>query len=559
MPVNYNNDLNPRAKSRKASLRSRGAFRRRAVQQATGVLGAIFKYLLLPWLFSQVGIVWYYQIMLFISLSLLRFVKRVVNPPRMLAKIFHLYSSPPVSSSDDHVEYQILLQHKKNQRLTLMQRLHLVYYKYMARVKLFTHLAEEWHDFNELNRENLQKLGCLSLNAEYIFDRYLLHSPVCVINKLPGLTTEAKPSYTFGGIQLTKKDGFQDYLRLKQELAYRLNPNELLNLGKSESPPQLFSPAVQEARRINSNFVELHVQNGNKTHKLRLKVTPKPSKFIRSIGVNETNYINLVSNEIKSILPQSNYDDGSLAPIVLRLAWHCCATYDVQTKTGGSNGATMRFIPEITDEGNTGLEIARNALEPIKQNYPRISYSDLWTLAGKIALESMGCPTIPWKCGRVDCLTSDKVPPNGRLPFGDKAASHIRSTFGRMGFNDQEMVLLLGAHGLGRCHKKYSGWDGKWTQDPIKFDNQFYKVLLEEDWQLGIVPETGRSQYYNGDKSLMMLNTDLELIRDEQFAKWVRVYAYNQSLFFKDFCIVFGKLLELGIERDSGENVLLPT
>lgn len=50
----------------------------------------------------------------------------------------------------------------------------------------------------------------------------------------------------------------------------------------------------------------------------------------------------------------------------------------------------MRFVPEITDDGNSGLDIARSALEPIKQKFPDITYSDLWTLAGKISIQEMG-------------------------------------------------------------------------------------------------------------------------------------------------------------------------
>lgn len=37
-----------------------------------------------------------------------------------------------------------------------------------------------------------------------------------------------------------------------------------------------------------------------------------------------------------------SYDDGSYGPVLVRLAWHASGTYDKDTKTGGSNGATMR-------------------------------------------------------------------------------------------------------------------------------------------------------------------------------------------------------------------------
>ena len=48
----------------------------------------------------------------------------------------------------------------------------------------------------------------------------------------------------------------------------------------------------------------------------------------------------------------------------------------------------------------------------------------------------------------------------GRLPDGALGADHIRDIFGRMGFSDQEIVALSGAHALGRCHPDRSGFDG---------------------------------------------------------------------------------------------------
>lgn len=296
----------------------------------------------------------------------------------------------------------------------------------------------------------------------------------------------------------------------------------------------------------------------HKGKQFRLKVRAKAPKqqITASISVQETAYLEEIKNAIREVLDVPGYDDGSVAPIVLRLAWHCLATYDVGSGNGGSNGATMRFVPEITDEGNTGLDIARAALEPIKQRFPRISYSDLWTLGGKIAIEYMGGPVIPWRCGRYDCKDDRYVPPNGRLPFAYKGAHHIRETFSRMGFDDREAVVLCGAHGMGRCHKRYSGWEGKWTQLPTQFSNAFFQVLLEEKWELGTVPETGKQQYYNSDQSLMMLNTDMELLRDSKFGKWVYYYAASEEAFRTDFAAAFGKLLELGITRDGAGNVL---
>ncbi|KAL4400153.1 heme peroxidase [Malassezia pachydermatis] len=245
----------------------------------------------------------------------------------------------------------------------------------------------------------------------------------------------------------------------------------------------------------------------------------------------------------------SSYDDGSYAPVVLRLAWHSSGTYDKETNSGGSNGATMRFQLEATHDGNAGLEAARNFMEPIKAKFPWISYSDLWTLGGVVAIQEMGGPKIPWRPGRVD-KPEDQTPPNGRLPDGAKGQDHVRNVFHRMGFNDQETVALIGAHAVGRCHSNRSGFDGPWTFSPTSFTNQFYVLLLEEGW----VPKKWDGPFQYVDKnsgSLMMLPSDYSLIKDSSFKKYVQEYAKDEDKFFKDFSKAFSTLLELGVPAEN--------
>jgi hypothetical protein len=82
-----------------------------------------------------------------------------------------------------------------------------------------------------------------------------------------------------------------------------------------------------------------------------------------------------IREELKLILDNPSWDDGSLAPIFIRLAWHSSGTYDAATGTGGSNGAGMRFQNEAADPENAGLAVARAFLEPVKRKFPEISYS----------------------------------------------------------------------------------------------------------------------------------------------------------------------------------------
>ena len=73
-----------------------------------------------------------------------------------------------------------------------------------------------------------------------------------------------------------------------------------------------------------------------------------------------------VYNEIARRLDErDDYDDGSFGPVLVRLAWHCSGTYDKETNTGGSNGATMRFAPEKDHGANAGLHAAQDFMEPV--------------------------------------------------------------------------------------------------------------------------------------------------------------------------------------------------
>lgn len=254
----------------------------------------------------------------------------------------------------------------------------------------------------------------------------------------------------------------------------------------------------------------------------------------------------------KRLEEKDDYDDGSYGPVLLRLAWHASGTYDKMTGTGGSNGATMRFAPEGDHGANAGLKAARDFLEPVKEAFPWITYSDLWILAGVCAIQEMQGPKIPYRAGRSDRDVSFCTP-DGRLPDASKGASHIRAIFGRMGFGDKEMVALSGAHALGRCHTDRSGFDGPWTFSPTTLTNDYFKLLLEEKW--GYKKWNGPKQFEDvKTKTLMMLPTDMELVKDKSFRKYTEVYAKDNDAFFKDFSDAVVTLFELGVPFQQPED-----
>ena len=233
-------------------------------------------------------------------------------------------------------------------------------------------------------------------------------------------------------------------------------------------------------------------------------------------------------------------------PIAVRQAWHSSGTYDTHTKTGGSNGATMRFAPEKDDPANNGLGIVRDMLHEVKKVHPNISEADLYTYAGALAVEFAGGPHVPYLFGRTDDSTNARCPMHGRLPDASQGKDHLRDVFHRMGMSDRDIVALSGAHTLGRCHFVRSGYDGPWTHNPLKFDNEYLRNLVSLTW----VPREwdGEMQYTDKEtKTLMMLPTDVALIRDGTFRKYVELYAKDQEAFFRDFADAYSRLLALGV------------
>lgn len=216
------------------------------------------------------------------------------------------------------------------------------------------------------------------------------------------------------------------------------------------------------------------------------------------------------------------------APILVRLAWHDAGTYDKNSNTGGPNGS-IKFNPEMSHGDNNGLTIAMNLIKPVHEQFADIGLADFIQLAGYAAVEYTGGPKIEFKSGRKDAAEADCTP-DGRLPDAKKGVSHLEDIFYRMGFNDQEIVALSGAHTLGRAHKDRSGFEGAWTVEPLKFDNSYFVELLKKE------PTEG----------LLQLPSDKALLEKPEMRKWVETYAQDQAKFFEDYAAAHKKLSELG-------------
>ncbi|KAJ7978612.1 Ascorbate peroxidase [Quillaja saponaria] len=247
-----------------------------------------------------------------------------------------------------------------------------------------------------------------------------------------------------------------------------------------------------------------------------------------ALPVVDTEYLKEIDKarrDLRALIASRN-----CAPIMLRLAWHDAGTYDAKTKTGGPNGS-IRNEEEYSHGSNNGLKKAIDFCEEVKSRHPKITYADLYQLAGVVAVEVTGGPTVNFVPGRKDSKISPK---EGRLPDAKQGSPHLRDIFYRMGLSDKDIVALSGGHTLGRAHPERSGFDGPWTEEPLKFDNSYFVELLKAE-----------------SEGLLKLPTDKALLDDPGFCSYVELYAKDEDAFFKDYAESHKKLSELGFAPSS--------
>ena len=187
-------------------------------------------------------------------------------------------------------------------------------------------------------------------------------------------------------------------------------------------------------------------------------------------------------------------------------------------------------------------------------------------------------------------------------PLG--SAFDIRDTFGRMAMNDEETVALVaGGHTFGKAHgaadpdqyvgaepagatidEQGLGWkntfgtghgddtitsgiEGAWTPNPIKWDHDFFEVLLGYDWELTKSP-AGAHQWTptaasaarlapkagdpSGTQALMMTTADMALKMDPEYLAISKRFHANPAEFEDAFARAWFKMTH----RDMGPRSL---
>jgi len=173
--------------------------------------------------------------------------------------------------------------------------------------------------------------------------------------------------------------------------------------------------------------------------------------------------------------------------------------------------------------------------------------------------------------------------PEGPMGVPDPvgSAANVRDAFARMGMNDTQTVALIGGgHAFGKTHGACpagpggfnasspdgpwpgdcgtgkgadtftSGFEGPWTTEPTKWDNEFFRVMVDNQWEK-IKGPGGHWQWRVTDRAspyanVMRLTSDIALLHDESFAKISHDFASDQSQLDVAFAQAWDQLVNAG-------------
>ena len=187
------------------------------------------------------------------------------------------------------------------------------------------------------------------------------------------------------------------------------------------------------------------------------------------------------------------------------------------------------------------------------------------------------------------------VNPEGHLGNGDpvESANDIRNVFGRMNFDDEEIVAIIGGgHAFGKAHgacekgpgpspneDPFNPWPGMcgkgvantvtsgfelpFTSKPTYWDNEYFKNLIDYEWEIFMGPG-GHKQWRpvddgtgvpmavtadgSGSESIGLLTSDIALKSDPGFLAYVKMFSENMTYFDEEFSRAWYKL----VTRDMG-------
>ncbi|KAL3675914.1 hypothetical protein R1sor_025862 [Riccia sorocarpa] len=261
--------------------------------------------------------------------------------------------------------------------------------------------------------------------------------------------------------------------------------------------------------------------------------------------------------------------DSSFAGAFNRLQFHDCWVQgcdgSVLLNSTSTNSAEreahvnfgLRGLQEV-DEIKAALEYACPGV---------VSCADLLILAARDATFLAGGPWWPVGLGRRDSRVSNDLSADGNLPFPVFPFDILVANFASKNFNAREMVVLSGAHTIGRSHcngilphiYNFTGGNNETDTDPTL--NPGFAAYLKRNCPFGnrdnsipIDSTSGKfdnAYYKNVQNGKGVFITDSTLITTTLGNSIVSSFAEGDSTFFQEFADAMVKMGNLGVLTGS--------
>ncbi|KAF9673987.1 hypothetical protein SADUNF_Sadunf10G0080900 [Salix dunnii] len=214
-----------------------------------------------------------------------------------------------------------------------------------------------------------------------------------------------------------------------------------------------------------------------------------------------------------------------------------------------------------------GFQVIDDIQAKFERDIPkRVSCADILTAGARDATLLLGGPFWEVPLGRRDGKTSVAKEAD-LVPQGRKNATALIKIFQERGLNILELVVLSGAHIIGRssCRSfqhRLANYKGTGGPDPT-LDRLYWRNLTQSCKRSSnlvnldaTTPKTSDTEYYkNLGKKKGLLSTDQELYSDPRTAPFVSTFV-NQlpDLFYNQFAVSMVKLANVKVPTPPNEN-----
>ncbi|CAN4083652.1 unnamed protein product [Withania somnifera] len=245
--------------------------------------------------------------------------------------------------------------------------------------------------------------------------------------------------------------------------------------------------------------------------------------------------------------------DYTLAPALMRLHFHDCFVR-------GCDGSILLDHEGSERSANAsktlrGFEVIDDIKKEVEKACPKtVSCADILTAAARDATVAVGGPYWMVPYGRKDGTVSTAKEADELVPMGHELITDLLEFFQSKGLNVLDLVVLSGAHTIGRttCESlqyRLYNYNGTWKADS-RLDNRYLNYLERKcRWASeyvdldAVTPKKFDVQYYkNLQKGMGLLLTDQLLYTDPRTAPIVTALATQPDVFESMFAASMVKL-----------------